>query len=79
MSYIIISATEDFQNQSGMLTFTSDETELCFSIVIISDSVRESVPECFTISIVNATGDIAFPSVATACIIDDDGMFIMSA
>ena len=45
------------------------------SIVIIDDSIRESVPECFTVSIASATGEIDTPSVATVCINDNDGMF----
>ena len=45
------------------------------SIQIVNDSVRESVPECFTVSIVSATGDTDSPSVTTVCINDDDGMF----
>ena len=73
---ILLSASEDFQSQNGTLTFSSDATESCFSIVIVNDDMRESVPECFTVSIVSATGDIDSPSVATACIIDDDGMLI---
>ena len=74
MYYILFSASEDFQSQNGTLTFTSDETESCFPIVIVNDDIRESVPECFTVSIMSGTGGIDSPSVATACIIDDDGM-----
>lgn len=44
--------------------------------MIINDNIRESVPECFTVSIVSASGDIESPSTATICINDDEGMFI---
>lgn len=73
-SFTSFIALEDFQSQNGILTFSSDVTESCVSIVIVNDSVRESVPECFTVGIVNATGDIDSPSVATVCISDNDGM-----
>ena len=70
-----ISAPEDFQSQTGILTFSSDVTKSCVSIVIVDDNVQESGPECFTVSIVSATGDVESPSVATVCISDNDGMY----
>ena len=45
------------------------------TISVEDDSERESVPECFTFSVVDATGDIVDPSVATVCIEDNDGRF----
>ena len=45
------------------------------AISVEDDSERESVPECFTFSLVDATGDIVDPSVATVCIEDNDGWF----
>ena len=60
---------------SGTLSFTSDDTEMCVAISVEDDSERESVPECFTFSLVDATGDIVDPSVATVCIEDNDGWF----
>lgn len=74
MSCQPFSDPEDFQSQSGTLTFSSDVTESCVSIVIVDDNTRESIPECFIFSIVSATGDIETPSVATVCINDNDGM-----
>jgi hypothetical protein len=67
-------ASEDFRHQSGILTFSSNVTTSCVSIQIVNDSVRESVPECFTVSIVSATGDTDSPSVTTVCINDDDAL-----
>ena len=43
------------------------------TISVVDDSVRESVPECFTVSLVNVTGDLEDPSIATVCIEDNDG------
>ena len=44
------------------------------TISVVDDSVRESVPECFTVSLVNVTGgDLEHPSIATVCIEDNDG------
>ena len=44
------------------------------TISVVDDSVRESVPECFTVSLVNVTGaDLEDPSIATVCIEDNNG------
>ena len=44
------------------------------TISVVDDSVRESVPECFTVILVNVTGaDLEDPSIATVCIEDNDG------
>ena len=43
-------------------------------ISVVDDSVRESVQECFTVSLGDVTGgDLVDPSITTVCIEDNDG------
>ena len=65
---------DDFHGVVGTLSFTRNVTESCVTISVVDDSVRESVPECFTVSLVNVTGaDLEDPSITTVCIEDNDG------
>ena len=66
---------DDFHGVIGTLSFTRNITESCVIISVVDDSVRESVPECFTVSLVNITGaDLKHPSTANVCIEDNDGI-----
>ena len=72
--FYYLSDPDDFHGVVGTLSFTRNTTESCVTISVVDDSVRESVPECFTVSLVNVTGaDIDGPSIATVCIDDNDG------
>ena len=69
-----LSDPDDFDGVSGTFSFTSGTTESCVTISVVDDSVRESVPECFTVILGDVTGaDLEDPSVATVCIEDNDG------
>ncbi|CAI8052156.1 hypothetical protein GBAR_LOCUS28548, partial [Geodia barretti] len=64
---------EDYDGVSGTLSFTSDATESCVTITVEDDSTRESVPECFTVALLDVTGaDFEEPRIATVCIEDND-------
>ena len=71
---LFLSDPDDYDGVSGTLSFTSDATESCVTINVEDDSTRESVPECFTVALLDVTGaDFEEPRIATVCIEDNDG------
>jgi len=63
-------------SRRGVFSFATDTTIQCVSIMITNDNISENNWECFTVSLSGASEYIAYPTVATVCIIDDDGQWL---
>ena len=64
-------------SQTGVFSFATDTTIQCVSIMITNDNLSEDNWECFTMGLSGASEYTAYPTVATVCIIDDDGQWLM--
>ena len=64
-------------SQTGVFSFATDTTIQCVSIMITNDTICEDNWECFTVGLSGASGYTAYPTVATVCIIDDDGQWLI--
>lgn len=76
-SIVLLITVEDFVSQRGVFSFATNTTVQCVSILITNDNTSEDTWECFTVGLSGASGYTIHPSVATVCINDDDGQWLI--